>query len=226
MKILKVASNVMMAIAVMFVMSVSQATTLTFEKITNNNDVDLTGQLSLDISSVGTTGVEFTFYNNVGFDSSLTDIYFDLGGSTIFSSVSVSNDSDTLAITDDVYFNEGAKTAVLPGGNGNEINFTSEFDAGAKNVKQGLDQGGEWVSLLATLGAGFSYADFMDGLWNGTHRIGLKIQSIADACAAGVDDCSDDSSTYINVVPLPAAAWLFGTALFGFFVTSRREKNS
>ncbi len=46
--------------------------------------------------------------------------------------------------------------------------------------------------------------------------IGLKIQSIADACAVGVDDCPNDSSTYISAVPVPAAAWLFGTALFVF----------
>ena len=29
-----------------------------------------------------------------------------------------------------------------------------------------------------------------------------------------------------SVVPVPAAAWLFGTALFGFFAASRRKKNS
>ena len=207
----------------------SQATTLTFEKITNNNNIDLTGQLSVDVNSVGSTGVELTFSNNVGFDSSLTDIYFDLGSNAIFSGVSITDDSDTLAITDDVYFKDGAKTPVLPGANGNPINFTSDYDAGAKNVKKGLDQGGEWVTFLAVLGNSFTYTDFMTGLLDGTYRIGVKIQSIGDACfidASGVEDCSNDSSTYmVSAVPIPAAAWLFGSALLGFFASSR-GKNS
>lgn len=220
------------AVAMMFVMGASQASTYSFHKITNNNDVDLTGQLSVDINAVGTTGIEFTFFNNVGKDSSLTDVYFDLGiadgeplsSSTVFSSIAITDDSDTLAVTTDVNFNEGAKTAVLPGGNGNPINFTSNYDAGAKNVKKGLDQGGEWVTFLATLGSG-SYDSFIAGLFDGTYRIGAKIQSIADACAVGVDDCAEDSSTYmVNPIPVPAAAWLFGTALLGFFATARRKK--
>ena len=96
-------------VVLMTMATVSHATTLSFEKITNNNNVDLTGQLSVDVNSFGTTDVEFTFYNNVGLDSSLTDIYFDLGSNPIFSGISITNDSDTLAITDDVYFKDGAR---------------------------------------------------------------------------------------------------------------------
>ena len=217
------------AIVLMFVMSVSQAATLTFDKITNNNDVDLTGQLSLDVNSVSTStgdGIEFTFYNNVGLDSSLTDVYFDYGtDSTLFSSLTISNDSDTLAVTDDVYFSEGAKTAVLPGANGNPLNFTSDYDAGAKDVKKGLDQGGEWVTFLAIIGDGSSYTDFLAGLLDGTYSIGVKLQSIADACITG--DCDNDSSTYmVSIVPVPAAGILFASALFGMGVFGRRKKKS
>ena len=214
-------------VALMTMATVSHATTLSFEKITNNNNVDLTGQLSVDVNSISTTDVEFTFYNNVGLDSSLTDIYFDLGSNSIFSGISITNDSDGIDIYDDVYFKDGAKTSVLPGANGNPLNFTSEYDAGAKNVKKGLDQGGEWVTFLAILGDNFTYADLMSGLFDGTYRIGVKLQSIGDACPTGVDDCANDSSTYmVSTVPIPAAGILFATALFGAGLLGRRKKKS
>jgi hypothetical protein len=226
----RVFSRVVSTVVLMTITTVSHATTLSFENITNNNNVDLTGQLSVDVNSIGTTGVEFTFYNNVGLDSSLTDIYFDLGSNLIFSDISITNDSDGLASIDDVYFKEGAKTPVLPGANGNPLNFTSDYDAGAKNVKKGLDQGGEWITFLATLGTDvtsgntFTYADFMAGLFDGTYRIGVKLQSIEDACPTGVDDCANDSDSYVNVVPVPAAGILFASALFGLGVIGRRKK--
>jgi len=220
----KVFSRVIITVVLMIMATVSHATTLSFENITNNNNVDLTGQLSVDVNSIGTTGVEFTFYNNVGLDSSLTDIYFDLGSNLIFSDISITNDSDGLAIIDDVDFKEGAKTAVLPGANGNPLNFTSDYDTGAKNVKKGLDQDGEWVTFLATLGNNFTYAELMSGLFDGTYRIGVKLQSIGDACPTGVDDCANDSDSYVNVVPIPAAGILFASALFGLGVIGRRKK--
>ena len=232
MKNLKVISNIVMAIPLMFVMSISHATTLTFDKITNNNDVDLTGQLSLDIAAMGSDGITFKFYNNVGLDSSLTDVYFDLGESSVstsgvgvFSNFKVWDDSDG-PVTDNVDFSVGAKTPVLPGANGNILNFTSDYDAGAKTVKKGLDQGGEWVTFLAI---GASYDDFMYKLLNGTYRIGVKIQSIGGACADAEDpsDCQNDSSTYmVSTVPVPAAGILFASALFGAGVFGRRKKKS
>lgn len=238
MKNLKTISAFLTVFTLVFVMGVSHASMFSFEKITSNNNVDLTGQLSLDVVAIGNTGIEFTFYNNVGLDSSLTDIYFDLAGSAIFSGVSIIRDSDgfgdatytaanSLQDMTDVYFKDGAKTAVLPGANGNPINFTSDYDAGAKNVKKGLDQGGEWVTFLATLGGNFTYDNYLAGLADGSYRIGVKLQSIASACANNFNDCSNDSSTYlVSAVPVPAAAWLFGTALFGFFASTKRKKIS
>jgi len=248
MKKFKAITSIFIAVSTMFIMSVSQAATLSFEKISANNNVDLTGQLSVDVTAIGDTAVELTFWNAVGEDSSVTDIYFDLGladnaildSSSVFSSISIVADSDgfgtagytresSLLDLTNVDFNEGAKTAVLPGGNGQPISFTSNYDAGAKNVKKGLDNGGEFVTFLATLGSG-SYESFIAGIADGRYRIGLKVQSIALACDyTDLDECPEDSSSYMTppgVVPVPAAAWLFGTALFGFFATSRRKKNS
>lgn len=221
MKNLKTISAIFTTLSLFFVMGLSQATTLTFEKITSNNDIDLTGQLLLDVEAVGTNGIEFTFYNKVGLDSSLTDVYFDFGSnSALFSSIGVSDDSDGLGVYDDVYFKDGAKTAVLPGANGSELSFTSDYDAGAK-VKQGLDAGDEWVTFLAIIGDGTSYSDFMVGLLDGTYRIGAKLQSIGDA---GPDN---DSSTYmVSTVPIPAAGILFASALLVLGAFGRKKKKS
>ena len=251
MKSLKNISAVFTMLLFMFVMGVSQATTYSFDKISSNNDVDLVPQLSVDVTDVS-GGVEFTFWNNVGETSSVTDIYFDLGldadvllsSSSVFSSISIVADSDgygssdytradSLVDTTNVDFSDGAKTAVLPGGNGNVLNFESNYDAGAK-VKKGLNASGEFVTFLAILGNDFSYKDFIDGLSFGTYAIGLKLQAIDGACTEPSDydtegKCPNDSSTYLtppNVVPVPAAAWLFGTALFGFAAATRRKKNS
>jgi len=216
----------------LFVANTSHATTLTFEKITANNNIDLSGQLSVEMTEV-TGGVEFKFINNVGLDSSLTDIYFDLGlagnetigSNTLFSGFDIIADSDTLAVTTDVFFQPDATPVVLPAGN--PLNFTSDYDADAPKPKQGLDQGGEWVTFLATLGTGYSYDSALNAIFDGSLRIGLHIQSIGDACSNGDSACSDSSSyTNVSTVPVPAAAWLFGTALFGFLAASRRKNKS
>jgi hypothetical protein len=33
-----------------------------------------------------------------------------------------------------------------------------------------------------------------------------------------------DNHAYVSAVPLPAAAWLFGSALFGFMMAAKRRK--
>ena len=138
----------------------------------------------------------------------------------MFESIGVSADSDGLLNTNDVYFKDGAKTAVLPGANGNELNFTSEYDAGAK-VKQGLDNSGEWVTFLATIGDGPTYSEFMASLLDGTYRIGAKLQSIGDA-----NDANDSSTYMVSTVPIPAAGILFASVLLGLGVFGRRKKKS
>lgn len=244
MKNLKTISAVLIALTMMLAMSVSHATTYTFDKITSNNSVDLTGQLFLDINgSNSSSDVTFTFRNEVGKDSSLHAVFFDLGlgkndslaSDTIFSGVSVSADSDG-ASTDAVHFEKDTGPNVLPGANGNPLKFVSNYISGSPTPQQGLDEGGEWVTFLATLGSGFSYNNLIDGFMSGAYRVGVHVQSIGDACGGlgsikdsnGDETCSDSSSYMVNpnVVPVPAAAWLFGTALFGFFATTRRKKIS
>ena len=113
-------SAVFIAMVFIFAASISHATTLTFENITNNSSVQLSEQLSTDVNSVGTTGVEFTFYNNVGIASSITDIYFDLGTNTgLFTEFSISDQSVGVS------FDLTPHPANLP--SGETISFYSDF---------------------------------------------------------------------------------------------------
>src|SRR5262245_47586865 len=67
----------------------AHAVTFTFHNITNTQ-ANLSGQLSVEVTEGAVAGtVDFTFYNNVGIASSITDIYFDDG--TLLALASVTN---------------------------------------------------------------------------------------------------------------------------------------
>ena len=211
------------ALSMMVAMGISHATTLSFENITNNTGTDLSGQISVVSTSVA-GGVEFTFTNDVGTASSITDIYFDLGTNTsLFSGTSI------VSMSDGVSYDISPHPNDLPGGN--TVGFTSDFGGDSTSPKtsaNGVNATGEYITFLLTLGAGYNYDDYLADLMNGTFRVGMHIQAIAGIdCESSADpECGSDSYVNVNPVPVPAAAWLFGTALFGFFATSRRKNNS
>ena len=211
---LKAISNVLMAIAFMFVTSISQATTLTFVNVENNSTLDLSTQLSVDVTTDGTNAF-FKILNDVdsGSYASITGIYF--GYDSALTSVSFYDDSGT-----NVQFTDGASPANLPGGT-----FTADYSADADSGSplatlkaNGVDATGEYITFMAMLSSTFDYSALMDSILYGSFQIGLHVQALTDL------DLSD--SYEVSKVPVPAAAWLFGTALFGFFATSRRKNNS
>ena len=210
---------IIVAVLVFVANATSQAATLTYENITNNSLVQLSDQLSTDVNAVGTTGVEFTFKNNIniGVESSITDIYFDLGSNTnLFTALSISEQSSGVS------FDLSPRPKNLP--SGKNINFYSDFGGDSTSPRtsaNGVNAASEYITFLATLGSGFSYKDAMAAIFEGSLRLGMHIQAIAGGGA-------EDSDSYVNVskVPVPAAAWLFGTALFGFFVTTSRRKKT
>ena len=225
MKNLKKITALFAALSMMFVMSVSHATTLSFQNITNNTGTDLSDQISVVSTSV-TGGVEFKFTNDVGIASSITDIYFDIAdNSTLFSGFEI-----LLAKTSSgVSYDLAPHPSDLPGGN--TVGFTSDFGGDSTSPQtsaNGVNASGEYITFLLTLGAGFDYDDYLAELMDGTFRIGMHIQAIAGInCSESRDpECGSDSYVNVSAVPVPAAAWLFGTALFGFFAASRRKKIS
>jgi hypothetical protein len=77
---------------------------------------------------------------------------------------------------------------------------------------------GETLTLYLSLLPGQSLGDVLSGLVDGTVRVGLHVQGFAGGGSVSV--ISDPQS----VVPLPAAALLFGSglALLGWFGRRRR----
>lgn len=205
------------ALSMMFVISVSQAATFTFTNI-ENNTTDISSQLSVDLADTA-DGVTFTFWNDVGVTSSVTDIYFDEGTTDLFSGFEILSSSSTVSFSPTIITDSAASPTNLPGGNA--IGFSADFSADSSgNPSNGIDASGESITFLAIAGTEFtSYTALLDDVLAGSFRMGLHVQAFADGK-------SDAYVSNPNVIPVPAAAWLFGTALFGFFATARRKKIS
>ena len=216
MKNSKAISAVLMALSMMFVMSVN-ATTLSFIEVVDDGGPDLSDQLSAEVSAI-TDGALFKFYNDVGFDSSITSVFFDVGTADIASVDFSATDSSAGVVFDSI------TNPTLP--EGETISFDADF-GGTKDGSNanGVNEAGEYAGFIVLFGtSGFDYADLIADISSGSFRTGLHLTSIAlEPDSSGGFDGSD---SYVNVVPLPAAAWLFGTALFGFAAASRRKKYS
>ncbi|EXF92760.1 hypothetical protein HK44_003335 [Pseudomonas fluorescens HK44] len=112
----------------------------------------------------------------------------------------------------------------LPGGNaiGFHTDFSGDSDTQSIATKGVLNNRvnalGEWVSFLGPCANASSFNSLIAALANGQFRVGRHVQGIGLAGTA---------NSYINqrsAVPLPAAAWLFSSALFGFIVFANRRK--
>jgi len=204
-----------------------------------NGGGNIGSQFTMDVTDGGSGSVLFKFWNTLGTASSITDIYFDdsvaYSGSganqtadytgAFFNSIAVSGDSGS-----GVAFSDGATPSDMPGGGA--ISFTSDFsgDSDAPASGNGLDANGEWVSFLGTLQGTNTFEDILTALASGDFRVGLHVQSIGTngisqtyvngACVSSCPETGGGEGT----VPLPGAAWLFGTALLGFMAKAGRRR--
>jgi len=188
--------------------------TYSFDRITSNASTDIADQLSMEVSQTDDS-VIFTFYNNVGVTSSITDIYFDLGDTDLFRKIQMYTDSGT-----GVSFDSKATPKNLPGGK--TIDFTADFsgDSNRPGVAQnGVNAVGEWVSFAGTLGSGMSFEGLLASLSTGEFRVGMRLQSILGTYSDGFVNAQA-----IPQVPLPGAIWLFGTALAGYGFARRNRR--
>jgi len=191
----------------------------TFFNITNNNNEDLSDQLYGVVSSVGDQ-VAFTFYNDVGIASSITDIYFDDG--TLLGIASISS-------SEGVAFTQPATPGDLPGGNDLTPPFVTtkgfSADSDPPAAPNGVNAATEWVQIVFDLVGGQTFADTIAALTDKSLRVGLHVQAIG---ALGGSD------SYVNnipfdpnqgQVPLPGALVLLGAGLFRLAAYGRRRRN-
>ncbi|MES2500994.1 MAG: VPLPA-CTERM sorting domain-containing protein [Pseudomonadota bacterium] len=183
--------------------AVAFASTYSFTGV-NANEVNVSSQLSLDVTQVGNV-VDFKFINAAGGTNVFIGaVYFDFLGADLISSLTQTGQLGTVSF----------KTDVTPNGafpEGNTINFIND-DADA--VKDGAATNGvnigEYLILTAVLNPN---ANIDDLLASGGLRVGLHVQGYA----------TGGSDSYVNAVPLPAAGWLFGSALVGLMGLRRRK---
>ena len=189
-----------------------------FDRITTTSPNNVGNQLLLEISSNPlNNNVYFKFYNSVGISSSITDIYFDTGNTNLFRTISMYADSDTSSTTG-VVFDNSAQPANLP--SGNTIGFTADFSGDSPTPAKGVDKLGEWVTYMGVLNTGKSFEALIQGLTTGNFMVGLHVQAIGTASLSD----SYVNKKQVNAVPLPAAGWLFGSALMGFIMVSNRRR--
>ena len=192
------------------------ANTYNFTQITSNGNQSVSTQLTAEVTQSG-SNVLFTFYNTAAVASSITDIYFDYGNTSFFSSVS-NNVLGTVGDSTGVSFSDGASPSNLPAGN--TVGFTADAggDSNAPTSANGVNASSEHVSFLGTTLTGVTFADVLAGLDSGAFRLGLHVQSIGQVGGSEAFVTGTPSA-----VPLPAAGWLFGSALVGLMGLSRRK---
>jgi len=215
----KIGSVILLSAVLAITTPVVQASTLSFTEMVDDGGPNLSGQLSATVTQI-MDGAEFKFYNNVGFDSSITGVFFDIGSSNI-AGIEFSLDNSSSGVDF-----KAKNNPTLPEGN----TLTTEFDADYGETKDGpntngVDEGGEYASFLVAFGTGFQFDTLITAISDGVFRVGLHVTSIALEPNSLGGEPADGSDAYINVstVPVPAAAWLFGSALLGLFATRRRK---
>lgn len=189
----------------------------------------LSGQLALDVDFTS-TGTALLKVRNDGLGgvgsvsvddwiaSNLAEIYFYSTNQALVSSIGIAGYSGSGVN----YQSMAVSPGDLPGFDraGYYQTFAVDSDCTKKlgvGSCDGVNQYGEWVQFAATLGNTFGQLDILNALASGDFRVGIHVRSIAGAG-------SDSYITPLNPVPLPAAAWLFGSALLGFVSFSVRRK--
>jgi len=191
----------------------SHASTLNFNCITANDISGASCEIARDQMTVvitdatdGTGDKALFTFNNIGADleAFISEIYFI--DDTLLGIASINNQAG-------VQFTSGANPANLPGYSAS-ASFSVENKPGASN---GI-QAGESLGITFDLLDGVTFSDTKNALNTGALIIGIHAQGLG----AGLDDSFGES--LITTIPIPAAAWLFGSGLIGLMGFAKRKK--
>ncbi|MDX2151770.1 MAG: PEP-CTERM sorting domain-containing protein [Bryobacteraceae bacterium] len=194
---------------------------------------NLAGQLKVNVQDTA-GGAQFTFYNNVGIASSITDIYFDLPGLSTTNpkpeTLLLFLSPNTPVITDSgagVAFSAGADPGNLPRSTTPDPDFDTLYsaDSDAPPSQNGVASSTEWVRFVFKYAATKDFDDVLSALEDGSLRIGLHVQSIGTAGRS--DAYINDPFEPPQEVPEPGTyAALVGVGMGAFLWLQRRRKNA
>lgn len=185
----------------------ASAATFGFMEIVDDDDTDLSEQFFVDVEDIGGGDVKFTFRNVGPLESTIAGIYFDDGCGCLDDLDSIINGAGT-------NFAEDGAPPVLPEGAELDPDFEVDWriNATASPAINGVDPG-ENVMVIFELDD--SYMSLIDGLNDGSFRLGLHVISQPDG--------TSDSFKNTPQVPVPASLPLLFTAMLGLGFLARRK---
>jgi hypothetical protein len=200
----------------LFAFGNASAITLDFTCITGNSVANCANEDRFSVAvdeNLSLGGTNFLFKNALGIGNpAIHEIYFD---SSLLDGIVSSDDTSTSEVLlfpgSAVEFTlDSLSPPNLPGHNliGFETNFGTEATGNANALQEGEVL---TVTILSLL-----FSDFTAALAD-DFRIGIHVHSFNDGG-------SESFVTPPSAIPVPAAFWLFGTALIGFIGMSRRTK--
>jgi len=213
---MKKIQSVSLTLCLIFISSFASAAsvyTYSFIQDSNNGNTDISNQLSMAVHDDGARAI-FTFYNNVGVNSSIAQVYFDDSTIPLFSEIGFYQQSAG------VLFDQNGSGGKFGDPTTFDTTFTSKKEGGMTN---GVDQSSEWVSFFGLYKTNNTFDDLISSIEKKKFNTGLHLISI-DQVGGGDESEKYLLSSRIPDVPLPAAIWFFAPALLGFLGFRRKNK--